>query len=105
MAKASFRVNTESLRGFGRFSPFTLTSLNSVFTLKEAFAIMIQYQFNPNVFYEKATNPDVHKKYLQLLMDRSSWYRRWNRNCNDNIIPDDIDYGIAKGAPPILKDT
>ena len=76
----------------------------SVFTLKEAFAIMTTCQYKPSVFYDKATNVDIHDTHPQLLMNKSSWYRRWNKYCTDDIMPADNDYGIARGAPPILKD-
>ena len=76
----------------------------SVFTLKEAFAIMTKCEYKPSVFYDKATNVDIHGRHPQLLMNKSSWYRRWNKYCTDDIMPADNDYGIARGAPPILND-
>ena len=75
----------------------------SIFTLKEAFAIMKEHKYKVATFYDRATNEGKHDKHPQLLMNKSSWYRRWNRYCNDGIIPADNAYGIARGQPPIIK--
>ena len=74
----------------------------SVFTLKEAFVIMKEHKYKVATFYDRATNEGIHGKHPQLLMNKSSWYRRWTKYCNDDIIPADNDYGIARGQPPLL---
>ena len=66
---------------------------------------MKQGKYKPNILYEKATNESIHGKNPQFLMNISCWYRRWNKFCTDGIIPDDNDYGIARGAPPIITNT
>ena len=76
-----------------------------VFTIKEAIEIIYSKNISPLRFFQLTTFEQYNKHHPRLLCSRSTLYRHVGVFKEQNIYPDEKDFGLTVGAPQIVQNS